>query len=69
MFSKHIQDGNARAGLISINGIQVPTPVFMPVGTQASKAINVSQLEEIDYFILSNSFYLRPSDELIQRIS
>ena len=34
MFSKHIQDGNARAGLISINGIQVPTPVFMPVGTK-----------------------------------
>ena len=72
MFSKHIQDGNARAGLISINGIQVPTPVFMPVGTQATvKAINVSQLEEIDYsIILSNSYhlYLRPSDELIQRI-
>ena len=44
----------------------------MPVGTQATvKAINVSQLEEIDYsIILSNSYhlYLRPSDELIQRI-
>ena len=72
IFSKHIQDGNARAGLISIQGTRVPTPVFMPVGTQATvKAINVKQLEEIDYsIILSNSYhlYLRPSDELIQRI-
>ncbi len=72
IFSKQVQDKNARAGLINIQGIRVPTPVFMPVGTQATvKAINVRELEEIDYsIILSNSYhlYLRPSDELIQKM-
>ena len=56
MFSKHIQDGNARAGLISINGIQVPTCFYASRHSSYFKAINVSQLEEIDYsIILSNS--------------
>ena len=72
IFSKQIQDKNARAGIIDIRGIQVATPVFMPVGTSATvKAINVRDLEEIDYsIILSNSYhlYLRPGDELIQQM-
>ena len=35
-FTVHKKQGNARAGTILLNGIQVPTPVFMPVGTKAS---------------------------------
>jgi tRNA-guanine family transglycosylase len=28
--------GNARAGTILLNGVTLPTPVFMPVGTKAT---------------------------------
>jgi tRNA-guanine family transglycosylase len=28
--------GSARAGTIELNGVAVPTPVFMPVGTKAT---------------------------------
>jgi tRNA-guanine family transglycosylase len=30
------QKGNARAGEIELNGVTVPTPAFMPVGTKAT---------------------------------
>ena len=30
------EKGNARAGEITLNGISVPTPAFMPVGTKAT---------------------------------
>ena len=47
------RQGKARAGvLITPHGV-IETPVFMPVGTQASvKAVTPAQLEEIDVKIL-----------------
>lgn len=59
----------ARAGeLITPHGI-IKTPVFMPVGTQASvKAMSPDELEKINaQIILCNTYhlYLRPGSELI----
>ena len=61
--------GRARAGeFITPHGI-IKTPVFMPVGTQASvKAMSPDELVEINsQIILGNTYhlYLRPGDELI----
>jgi queuine tRNA-ribosyltransferase len=48
---------------------QIPTPIFAPVGTQASvKALTPQQLEELGArLILANTYhlFLRPGDELI----
>lgn len=69
--------GHARAGLITLNGIQVKTPVFMPVGTKASiKGIFLELLRSPEYLgeleplmiMLSNTYHLslRPGHELVQ---
>ena len=72
IYKKLHQNNLARAGLLNLAGILVPTPVFMPVGTRASvKAITVQELISIGYFlILSNSYHLclRPGDDLIARV-
>lgn len=56
--------GGARAGLISTDHGDIPTPIFMPVGTQgAVKAMDHSTLRAIDVpIILGNTYhlYLRP---------
>lgn len=62
----------ARAGVLHTAHGSVPTPVFMPVGTQASvKALTPRQLaDEIDArIILGNTYhlYLRPGHKLIER--
>lgn len=68
-FSVAAQNSAARAGTLTLNGITVETPVFMPVGTQASvKAISQEDLHEIGYrLILGNTYhlYLRPGSALI----
>jgi queuine tRNA-ribosyltransferase len=68
-FSVAAQDGDARAGVLTLNGAVVETPAFMPVGTQASvKAISQEDLHEIGYrLILGNTYhlYLRPGSPLI----
>lgn len=68
-FSASAQDGDARAGVLTLNATIVETPVFMPVGTQASvKAISQEDLHEIGYrLILGNTYhlYLRPGSPLI----
>jgi queuine tRNA-ribosyltransferase len=50
----------------------IPTPVFAPVGTQATvKAMQPRELYELDAtLILSNTYhlYMRPGDELIARM-
>ena len=61
----------ARAGeFVTPHGV-IPTPVFMPVGTQASvKAMSPDELKQIDAkIILSNTYhlFLRPGAELIAR--
>ncbi|MBQ8693800.1 MAG: tRNA guanosine(34) transglycosylase Tgt [Synergistaceae bacterium] len=61
--------GRARAGEFATPHGIIKTPVFMPVGTQASvKAMSPDELEDINaQIILGNTYhlYLRPSDELI----
>ena len=65
-------DGRARAGLLKTPHGEVPTPVFMPVGTQATvKAVSPRDLKDVGAtIILSNTYhlYLRPGDERIARL-
>jgi queuine tRNA-ribosyltransferase len=61
----------ARCGLLELAHGPVSTPVFMPVGTNATvKAMQVQELLEIGFqIILSNTYhlYLRPGGNLIQK--
>src|SRR5436309_4433843 len=67
----HVQhaDGLARAGVLETAHGAVETPVFMPVGTQATvKGLTPQQLEEAGArLILANTYHLtlRPGDEVI----
>jgi queuine tRNA-ribosyltransferase len=60
---------NARAGILHTPHGPIPTPVFAPVGTQATvKAVPPRDLRELGAsLILSNTYHLhlRPGDELI----
>jgi len=62
----------ARAGLMRTPHGEVPTPVFMPVGTQATvKAVSPKELEELGAtLILANAYhlYLRPGAEVIAKL-
>jgi queuine tRNA-ribosyltransferase len=66
------EDGNARAGIFHTPHGDIPTPIFAPVGTQATvKALTNRQLEELDTpLILANTYhlYLRPGDDLIAEL-
>jgi queuine tRNA-ribosyltransferase len=59
----------ARAGVFHTPHGELRTPIFAPVGTQASiKAVTPAQLEELNAsLILANTYhlYLRPGDEVI----
>lgn len=64
-------DGNARAGVIKTRRSKIETPVFMPVGTQATvKGIRYEWLEEeLDArIILGNTYHLslRPGAKIIR---
>jgi len=64
-------DSNARAGTINFeNGVNLETPLFMPVGTQANvKSLSSNDLDEIGYkMILTNTYhlYLRPGTDLLK---
>ncbi len=72
-FSIHQSDQhtNARAGLIKTDHGEIPTPIFMPVGTVGSvKAVTQQQLaEDVDArIILGNTYhlYLRPGMEVLK---
>jgi queuine tRNA-ribosyltransferase len=60
----------ARAGIFHTPHGDIPTPIFAPVGTQATvKAIRPRDLEELGAsLILANTYhlYLRPGDELVR---
>ncbi len=62
----------ARLGLLTTPHSQIPTPVFMPVGTQATvKTMAPHELKALGFqIILANTYhlYLRPSDGLIARL-
>ena len=64
------KDGSARAGVLTTPHGNVETPVFMPVGTQATvKSLTPAHLEELKVqIILSNTYhlYLRPGADVIQ---
>ncbi|MDH5716811.1 MAG: tRNA guanosine(34) transglycosylase Tgt [Spirochaetia bacterium] len=71
-FSIKKKVNSARAGILKLkNGIEVKTPVFMPVGTAASvKAVSQNDIEKIGYkIILANTYhiYLRPGLEIIEK--
>ncbi|MCQ8212548.1 tRNA guanosine(34) transglycosylase Tgt [Cetobacterium somerae] len=65
------KDGKARIGKITTPHGEIETPVFMPVGTQATvKGMTPEELEEMGAeIILGNTYhlYLRPSDELVAK--
>ncbi len=59
-FTVEAVDGNARAGLMSLNGVQVPTPYFQPVATRGMvKDGSFDSLERIGFpHILMNTYHL-----------
>jgi queuine tRNA-ribosyltransferase len=69
-FSIHSKLGHARAGEFTTAHGTVTTPVFMPVGTQATvKSLTPAEIKEIGAsIILSNAYhlYLQPGIELIE---
>lgn len=70
-FTALTTDGNARCGLIKTAHGEIPTPIFMPVGTYgAVKAMSPRELREIESrIILGNTFHLwlRPGLEVIEQ--
>ena len=66
------RDGQARTGIFHTPHGDIPTPIFAPVGTQATvKAVTPAQLDELDAkLILANTYHLhlRPGSELIARM-
>jgi queuine tRNA-ribosyltransferase len=73
-FKLHSKDphSKARAGLLSTDHGDIPTPIFMPVGTAGSvKAVHQRELEQdIEAkIILGNTYhlYLRPGIELLEK--
>lgn len=71
-FTLHASDGGARAGSFSTPHGLIQTPVFAPVGTQATvKAVTPRQLHDLEAsLILANTYhlYLRPGDELVAEL-
>jgi len=63
-------DSKARTGVLHLPHGDVQTPVFMPVGTNATvKALTKDDLEEIGFeIILANTYhlYLRPGSDVIE---
>lgn len=71
-FTLQASDGNARAGVIRTAQGDVPTPVFIPVATQAAvKSLDPVDLRSIGAsVVLANTYhlYLRPGPEIIESL-
>jgi queuine tRNA-ribosyltransferase len=71
IFSLHATCAAARAGVVELVHGQVETPIFMPVGTQATvKALTPEELEAVGArIILGNTYhlYLRPGSAIVAR--
>jgi queuine tRNA-ribosyltransferase len=71
-FTVAAQAGQARAGTFTTPHGPIHTPVFAPVGTQATvKAVQPRELDELGAsLVLANTYhlYLRPGDELIAEL-
>lgn len=66
------KDTNARAGIIETDHGNIPTPIFMPVGTQGTvKGVHTHELHDSvhAHIILGNTYhlYLRPGMEIIAK--
>jgi tRNA-guanine transglycosylase len=72
MFTLQATDGSARAGVLHLRHGTTRTPVFMPVGTQATvKGLTPDQLLDLDLdIILGNTFHLglRPGGEVLSAL-
>jgi queuine tRNA-ribosyltransferase len=70
-FALEHTNGRARAGTIHTSRGEIPTPVFMPVGTQGTvKAMEQRELEGVGArIILGNTYhlYLRPGTAVIEK--
>jgi queuine tRNA-ribosyltransferase len=70
VFSLHARCGQARAGILQTTHGPVETPVFMPVGTQASvKSLGSADLEKLGArIVLANTYHLamRPGATLVR---
>jgi queuine tRNA-ribosyltransferase len=68
---KKSNESSARLGVLHTPHGSIDTPVFMPVGTQATvKAMTPEELEDIGaQIVLSNTYhlYMRPGEELIEK--
>jgi len=70
-FEVHATDGLARAGILTTPHGDIKTPVFMPVGTQAT--VKAMKPEDVDalgaQIVLSNTYhlYLRPGVEIVAK--
>ena len=66
----HRRNGRARAGTFSTPHGELQTPIFAPVGTQATvKTLTPAQVEDLGAsLVLSNTYhlYLRPGDEVVR---
>jgi queuine tRNA-ribosyltransferase len=71
-FELQAQQGQARAGIFHTPHGDLMTPVFAPVGTQATvKAVTPTQLQELGAsLVLANTYhlYLRPGDDLVAEL-
>ncbi len=71
-FTLTATDGRARAGVFRTPHGDLKTPVFAPVGTQATvKTLSPAQVAELGAsLVLSNTYhlYLRPGDELVREM-
>ncbi len=65
------QKSFARTGVLKLGNVEVPTPVFMPVGTRGSiKTISSEDIETLGLkLILGNTYhlYLRPGTEVLEK--
>ena len=68
---KECKQSGARLGIVHTPHGKIETPIFMPVGTQATvKAMTPEELKEIHaQIILSNTYhlYLRPGHEIVEK--
>jgi queuine tRNA-ribosyltransferase len=71
-FNIEQKDGKARAGTFNTPNGEFATPIFAPVGTQATvKSVTPAQLEEIGAsLVLANTYhlFLRPGENLIAEL-
>lgn len=71
-FRLHGADDAARAGVFSTPHGDVPTPMFMPVGTVGTvKGLSMEEVGELGAtMVLGNTYhlYLRPGHELVRRL-